>query len=81
MTGRAKNVSDQTRYDAGLSDPDLWLRYFALGGMGTPDQVRSYLRLGAVPSEHDHDVLAQALNERFSELGRDHPVQYAEARR
>lgn len=78
MTGRAKNVSDQTRYDAGLSDPDLWLRYFALGGMGTPEQVRSYLRFRVVPSQHDHDVLAQALNERFSELGRNHPVQYAE---
>lgn len=79
MMGRAKNVSEQTRRDAGLSDLDLWLRYFALGGMSTPDQVRSYLRRGIVPLAHDHDVLAQALNERFSELGRDHPVRYAEA--
>lgn len=78
---QAKNVSEQTRRAAGLSDPALWLRYFGLGGMSTPDQVRSYLRRGAVPSAHDHDVLAQALNERFSELGRNHPVRYAEARR
>lgn len=81
MIGRAKNVSEQTRLDAGLSDSDLWLRYFGLGGMGTPDQVRSYLRRGAVPSVHDHDVLAQALNERFSELGRNRPVRYAGVRR
>ena len=81
MIGRAKNVSEQTRRDAGLSDPDLWLRYFELGGMSTPAQVRSYLRRDVVPSAHDHDVLAQALNERFSELGRTHPVRYAEGRR
>lgn len=80
MTAR-KSVSDQTRYDAGLSDPDLYLRYFALGGMGTPAQVRSYLTDDALPSSHDHDVLAQALNERFSELGRNHPVGYARADR
>lgn len=80
-TGPAKNVSDETRRDAGLSAPDLWLRYFGLGGMSTPAEVESYLRGGVAPSAHDHDVLAQALNERFAELGRNHPVQYAEARR
>lgn len=80
-TGQPKNVSDETRRDAGLSAPDLWLRYFELGGMRTPDEVDSYLRSGIAPSAHDHDVLAQALNERFSDLGRNHPVQYAEARR
>lgn len=76
----AKSISERTRRQAGLSDPDLWLRYFALGGMSTPDQVRSFLRRDVVPSAHDHDVLAQALNERFSELGGNHPVGYAEAR-
>lgn len=79
MTGLAKNVSAETRRDAGLSDPDLWLRYFELGGMSSPDEVRSYLRCSVVPSAHDHDVLAHALNERFTELGRNHPVRYAEA--
>lgn len=79
MTGAAKTVSDETRRDAGLSAPDLWLRYFELGGMSTPDQVESYLRRGVAPSDRDHDVLAQALNERFTELGRNHPVRYAKA--
>lgn len=79
--GQRKHVSDQTRREARLSDPSLWLRYFELGGMSTPDEVVAYLRLGVVPSAHDHDVLAQALNERFSELGGDHPVAYAGARR
>jgi len=81
VTGYVKNVSEETRRDAGLSDPDLWLRYFELGGMSTPDEVRSYLQHGEVPSAHEHDVLAQALNERFSELGRNHPVVYTEAYR
>ena len=79
--GQQKNVSDRTRRDARLSDPSLWLRYFELGGMSTPDEVGAYLRRGVVPSAHDHDVLAQALNERFSELGGDHPVAYAGALR
>lgn len=79
MTGRS--LSHETRRDAGLSEPDLWLRYFALGGMRSPVDVRSYLQGTAVPTDHDHDVLAQALNERFGELGRNHPVLYAGADR
>ncbi|HEX9697514.1 MAG TPA: BTAD domain-containing putative transcriptional regulator [Actinomycetota bacterium] len=78
MIGYAKNISETTRRDADLSDPDLWLRYFELGGMSTPEELRSYLRRGVVPSAHERDVLAHALNERFSELGRsNHPVRYA----
>jgi len=30
------------------------------------------------PSAHDHDLIAHALNERFTELGGDHPVPYVE---
>lgn len=81
MTDLSIGLSHETRRDAGLSEPDLWLRYFGLGGMRTPVEVDSYLRGTTVPSDHDHDVLAQALNERFSELGRNHPVDYAGAGR
>lgn len=81
MNGHLKSVSDETRRDADLSDPELWLRYFELGGMSTPAEVESYLGSGPEPSAHEHDVIAQALNERFTELGLDHPVEYAEARR
>jgi len=76
VTEQPKGVSDKTRRDARLSDPDLWLRYFSLGGMSTPAEVESYLHDEFAPSDHDHDVLAQALNERFEELGLDHPVGY-----
>ena len=29
-----------------------------------------------LPETRDHDVIAHALNERFSELGMNHPVPY-----
>jgi hypothetical protein len=52
--------------DAELTLPELWLRYFALGGTGTLSE---------------HDVVAHALNERFTELDRDSPVAYRRAYR
>lgn len=65
---------DEARRDAGLSHGELWVRYFALGGMAVPTEVRAYLLGVRTPSEHDHEVLVHALNERFTELGRNHPV-------
>ena len=34
---------DRARRDASLSQEDLWLRYFALGGMTMPLEVEAYL--------------------------------------
>lgn len=65
------------RRDAGLSVADLWCRYFALGGMSTPLEVDAYLNGALIASPHDRDILAVALNERFAELGGDHPLPYA----
>lgn len=41
--------------------------------MGTAAEVESYVRGDAIPHAHDHAVLAQALKERFSEIGRGDP--------
>jgi hypothetical protein len=71
------DVLEQGRRDAGLSIAELWLRYFALGGMSTALEVEAVLYGALVATVHDRDVLAVALNERFSELGRDHPIPYA----
>lgn len=72
------DVLEQARIEVGLSLGDLWDRYFALGGMSTVLEVEGYL-LGALVAEgHDRDLLAVALNERFSELGGDHPVAYVD---
>jgi hypothetical protein len=67
---------DEFRQGAGLSHGELWLRYFELGGMSSGFELETFLYGLVVPTSHDHDVIAHALNERFSELGRDHPVDY-----
>ena len=69
---------DHFRQDAALSHGELWLRYFELGGMSTGLQLEAYLYGALEPSRHDHDVIAHALNERFVELGGNHPVPYDE---
>lgn len=66
------------RRDLGLSVGELWWRYFALGGRGTELEMEAMLFNALVPADVDRDVLAVALNERFSELGRDHPIPYSD---
>jgi hypothetical protein len=72
----APQVLDSYRQEAGLSHSELWLRYFELGGMSTGFELEAYLSGALVPSPFDRDVIAHALNERFTELGADHPVSY-----
>lgn len=52
--------SENRRY-AGLSDCDLWLRYFELDGMSTP---------GPSPATGDDNMLTQAMSERLAERDR-----------
>jgi hypothetical protein len=70
------DVLDAFRLQAGLSHGELWLRYFELGGMSTGFELEAFLYGLLTPEPRDHDVIAHALNERFSELGGDHPVAY-----
>jgi len=72
------NTLDEYRRDALLSHDELWFRYFELGGMSTAVEVEAFIYGALNPSPHDRDIIAHALNERFSELGGDHPVPYAE---
>jgi hypothetical protein len=69
---------DLFRQQADLSRGELWLRYFELGGMSTAFQLEAFLYGALRPTPHDHDVLAHALNERFVELGGNHPVPYVD---
>ncbi|MEO7555192.1 MAG: hypothetical protein ABIV94_01135 [Acidimicrobiales bacterium] len=71
-------VLEQARLDVGLSHGELWFRYFELGGMSTALEVEAFLYAALAPTVHDRDLLATALNERFSELGGDHPVAYSD---
>jgi hypothetical protein len=77
MIERAVDELDTFRQEAGLSHGELWLRYFELGGMSTGLELEAFLYGVLLPSAHDHDVIAQAINERFVELGGDHPVAYS----
>ena len=78
MTDLPTDVLDRFRQEAHLSHSELWLRYFALGGMNSSFQLQAVLYGALEPTDHEHDVIAQALNERFVELGGNHPVLYAE---
>ena len=69
---------DGARRDAGLSHDELWHRYFALGGMRTPFELEALLHGALIATSHDHDLIAVALNERFSELGGNHPIAYSD---
>jgi hypothetical protein len=72
----ARHLLDSYRQEAGLSHGELWLRYFEIGGMSTGFELEAYLSGTLLPSPYDRDVIAHALNERFAELGTDHPVRY-----
>lgn len=77
MTG-TESVLETARLEVGLSHHELWFRYFELGGMSSALEVEAYLYDALTPSFHDRDLVATALNERFSELGGDHPVAYTD---
>lgn len=73
-----EDVLEQARCRIGLSHGDLWFRYFGLGGMSSALEIEAYLYGALQASAHDRDLIAVALNERFSELGGDHPVPYSD---
>jgi hypothetical protein len=69
---------DDARRDVGLSQDELWMRYFALGGSAMPAEFEAYV-VGALAPEHgDHDMLVQALNERSMELGSERRWRYSD---
>jgi hypothetical protein len=78
VVSKPTNALDEYRRDALLSHGELWLRYFELGGMSTAFEMEAFLYGALEPSPHDRDLIAHALNERFVELGGNHPVPYAE---
>lgn len=78
MPDKLTDVLDLARQEAGLSIGALWLRYFELGGMGTALELEAYLHGALQPSAHEYDVLAHTLNERFVELGGNHPIAYSD---
>lgn len=78
MAGQLSEGLDPARCAAGLSHGDLWQRYFELGGMSTTLQLEGFLYGALRPTPEDYNIVAHALNERFVELGGNHPVAYLE---
>jgi hypothetical protein len=77
MSEQAIDVLDAFRQEAGLSHLELWLRYFELGGMSSGFELEAFLYGLLIPTDHDHDVIALAINERVAELGGNHRVVYS----
>ena len=72
------DVLEAARQELGIPVAELWFLYFTLGGMSTALEVEAILYGALIGSPLDRDRLAVALNERFAELGRDHPVPYTD---
>ncbi len=62
----------------GITLYNVWFGYVAVGGNESLRQVQAWLRGVAEPGDRDHDLMAQAFNDRFVDQGLDHPVAYAE---
>jgi hypothetical protein len=61
---------------AGIGIDDLWQRYVALGGDGTRARLEWQVDRPDSADDHEHTLIAQAINEVFLERGADHPVAY-----
>ena len=69
---------DLAREQIGLSREELYLRYFALGGLTEHRTMEAFLDgTGRPLGRVDYDMLIHALNDSFSELGRNHPIPYS----
>ncbi len=65
----------------GMTSDQLWLRYFALGGVAGPEEVNAFLEGRADLPGQQQDCLAVAINERLDELTWRHRVPYADKER
>jgi hypothetical protein len=67
---------DLARRQLGLSYIDLWIDYFALGGILDVSALTGYLQGARANTDGDHNVIVHALNEVFRERGQDNPIIY-----
>jgi hypothetical protein len=79
MTAPAPGFSLADGWDlSGLSRHQLWLRCIGLGGNASAAEIAAFVWGQEQPSSYQHNIIAQALNEYFSERGEDHPVAYSD---
>jgi len=73
LSGERLNLG---RREADLSQEQLWLRCFALGGALQPVELEAVLHGALRPDRQSWNVIAHVLNERFDELGMSQRVAY-----
>jgi hypothetical protein len=61
---------------SGMTFPELWLRQISVSGTIGELELEAYVLGLLVPDNYQHNLIAQAINEYFIELGQDHPVAY-----
>lgn len=69
---------DGARRDVGLTQAELWMRYFALGGAAMPTEFEAYVAGALAPERGERDILVHALNERSMELGSGRRWRYSD---
>ena len=52
------------------------MKYFELGGSADPLELEGILTGILMTDPYQYNIVAHALNEQFSDAGRDHPVPY-----
>lgn len=78
---RAARSSAVLRSGLAMSDLDfeqLWSAYVGLGGSMSAGDLRDALNGQREISDHQHDMVAQALNDHFVDKGQNHPVAYSD---
>ena len=61
-----------------ITQEDLWMRYFALGGMRRPLELDAIVHNALGTSAHDRDLVVLALNEHSRETGGDGSLPYSD---
>jgi hypothetical protein len=74
--GSAASLLERGRDMAGLSVDALWCDYMGLGGDASAAELGEMLRGKRPLARLDHDLVAQALNERFADDGMGYPLDY-----
>jgi hypothetical protein len=65
--------------DLGITLYEVWVGYIGVGGDAPLLEVRAWLAGAVEPGDHDHDLMAQSFNDRFTDRGLNHPVAYVDA--
>jgi hypothetical protein len=64
---------------SGMSYSELWLRHVSVSGNIGELELEAYVLGLLKPDNYQHNLIAQAINEYFLDLGQEHPVGYRDS--